>query len=157
MVTFAIQEGIRLSTVVRMIVLIAAVGIAIYFLDVLKAWLRTWLKGITIPLTEIVAIKLRGIPCGLVIDAKIAVLEADMDVSIESLQAHYLSGGNLVKAMQAFTLARNLGLVTDWKEICRLDLFLKNSGKDMLDVIEAAIKPENEGRQVVNIAQEMLK
>jgi uncharacterized protein YqfA (UPF0365 family) len=73
-------------------------------------WLRAWLAGAYVSFIDLVAMRLRQVPYGLVVDARITAKKAGIDVGIDAIQAHDLAGGNVVPTVHAIIAAQKAGI-----------------------------------------------
>ncbi len=91
---------------------------------------------------NIIAMKLRGVPYGLVVDARITAVKAGVDLSTDDLEAHFLAGGNLIPTVQAIIAAMKAGISLDFSRACAIDLATKGSGKSVTDAVRTSVDPK---------------
>ena len=77
------------------IVVVVLVSIFFYFLGV---WVRALMSGARVPITALIGMKLRRVPPALIVDARIRLIKAGLNLSTDQLEAHYLAGGNVIRA-----------------------------------------------------------
>lgn len=70
--------------------------VAFVFVLVLSPWLRAFLHGTPVSIIHIVAMRLRGNPPWLLIDAYIALTRADLRVTIGDVENAYVDARNRV-------------------------------------------------------------
>jgi uncharacterized protein YqfA (UPF0365 family) len=100
-----------LPTIILIVVAILGLllfGIIISFFSV---WLRAWLAGAYVGFTELIAMRLRQVPYGMVVDARITAKKAGIEIPINDIEAHYLAGGNVIPTIQALIAAQKAGIV----------------------------------------------
>jgi uncharacterized protein YqfA (UPF0365 family) len=73
-----------------------ALVVAFAFVLVLRPWLRAFLHGAPVSIFHIVAMRLRGNPPWLLIDAYIALRRADLGVTIGDIENAFVGGRNRV-------------------------------------------------------------
>ncbi|MFM8891177.1 MAG: flotillin-like FloA family protein [Planctomycetia bacterium] len=75
---------------------VMALFIAGVFFAVLRPWLRAFLYGTPVSMLHIVAMRLRGNPVGLVIDAYVSLRRRGVDVSCMDVERAYIDGRNRI-------------------------------------------------------------
>ena len=121
------------------IIALILVGIVFSFFSV---FLRAWLAGAYVGMINLVAMRLRQVPYGLVVDARIRAKKAGIDVSIDEVEAQYLAGGNVIACVHALIAAQKAGILLDWKRSCAIDLATKGSGKSVEEAVRTSVDPK---------------
>ncbi|HEY0944939.1 MAG TPA: flotillin-like protein FloA [Opitutaceae bacterium] len=121
------------------IALLVVIGIALSFFSV---WLRAWLAGAYVGIVTLVAMRLRQVPYGLVVDARITAKKAGIEITIDDIEAHYLAGGNVVPTVQALIAAQKAGIELNWNRACAIDLATKGSGKSVVEAVRTSVDPK---------------
>ncbi len=130
-------------TVIALIVLGVIVVIAAgIFFSFLSVWLRAWLAGAYVSIMNLVAMRLRQVPYGLVVDARITAKKAGIELSSDELEAHYLAGGNLIPTVQALVAAMKAGIPLDFTRACAIDLATRGSGKSVVEAVRTSVDPK---------------
>ncbi|AHF90193.1 hypothetical protein OpiT1DRAFT_02611 [Opitutaceae bacterium TAV1] len=132
----------QLVTVLGIAGLIAALVLAFIVFSFFSVWLRAWLAGAYVGFTELIAMRLRQVPYGLVVDARITARKAGIDISINDIEAHFLAGGNVVPTVQALIAAQKAGIELDWRRACAIDLATKGSGKSVGEAVRTSVDPK---------------
>jgi uncharacterized protein YqfA (UPF0365 family) len=125
--------------IVAGIAVLIVIGIALSFFSV---FLRAWLAGAYVGMINLVAMRLRQVPYGLVVDARIRAKKAGIDVSIDEVEAQYLAGGNVIACVHALIAAQKAGIALDWKRSCAIDLATKGSGKSVEEAVRTSVDPK---------------
>jgi uncharacterized protein YqfA (UPF0365 family) len=126
-------------TIALAIIGLIVVGIVLSFFSV---WLRAWLAGAYVGIVNLVAMRLRQVPYGLMVDARITAKKAGIEISIDDIEAHYLAGGNVVPTVQALIAAQKAGITLDWQRACAIDLATKGSGKSVVEAVRTSVDPK---------------
>ena len=105
-------------------------------------WVRAWLNGAPVGFLEMIGMQWRGIPVAMMIDTRIMALKAGIDIGIDPLQGHYLSGGNVQQVVQSLIMADRAGIVLDFKRTCAIDLATKGTGKTVLEAVRTSVNPK---------------
>ncbi|TVR47975.1 MAG: UPF0365 family protein [Puniceicoccaceae bacterium] len=128
------------------IILIAVVVIALLAFGVIlsffSVWLRAWLAGAYVGIVNLVAMRLRQVPYGLVTDARITAKKAGIELTIDELEAHFLAGGSLIPTVQAIIAAQKAGIELNWGRACAIDLATKGSGKSVVEAVRTSVDPK---------------
>jgi uncharacterized protein YqfA (UPF0365 family) len=125
--------------IVAGIALLILIGIVFSFFSV---FLRAWLAGAYVGMINLVAMRLRQVPYGLVVDARIRAKKAGIDVTIDEVEAQYLAGGNVIACVHALIAAQKAGIALDWKRSCAIDLATKGSGKSVEEAVRTSVDPK---------------
>lgn len=114
-------------------------GIIFSFFSV---WLRAWLAGAYVGFTDLIAMRLRQVPYGMIVDARITAKKAGIDVPIDDFEAHFLAGGNVIQTSQALIAAKKAGIELEWDRACAIDLATKGSGKSVVEAVRTSVDPK---------------
>ena len=119
--------------------LLLAVGFPLVYLGMI--YLRALFSGAKVTLTELIALRLRGIPLGLVVDNRIAAVRSGVPIGIDGLSTHYLAGGNVPMVVLALIAARKAGIHLIFDRACAIDLATKGTSKSVLEAVRTSINP----------------
>ena len=111
-------------------------------LSFFSVWLRAMLAGAYVGIPTLVAMRLRQVPYGLVVDARITAKKAGIEISIDDIEAHFLAGGNVVPTIQALIAAQKAGIELSWNRACAIDLATKGSGKSVVEAVRTSVDPK---------------
>jgi uncharacterized protein YqfA (UPF0365 family) len=133
-----------MNVTIILIVIAAIVGLIIlgFIISFFSVWLRAWLAGAYVGILDLVAMRLRQVPYGMIVDARITAKKAGIDVPINDFEAHYLAGGNVIPTSQALIAARKAGIELDWDRACAIDLATKGSGKSVGEAVRTSVDPK---------------
>ena len=120
---------LQIGTLV-LIAVLGVVGLAliVVFLNFGSIWLRAIASGASVGLVELVALWLRNLPVGLVVDNRITAVKSGIPLTIDDLSTHYLAGGNIDMVVQALIAARKAGIHLEFDRACAIDLATKGTG-----------------------------
>jgi len=107
-----------------------------------NTWLKAMLSKAPVGFLNIIAMRLRGVPYGVVVDARITAVKAGVELTTDDLEAHYLAGGNLIPTVQAIIAAMKAGISLDWERACAIDLATKGSGKSVGEAVRTSVDPK---------------
>ncbi len=134
---------IQIGSLVLIAVLgVVALALLTVFLNFGSIWLRAIASGASVGLVELVALWLRNLPVGLVVDNRITAVKSGIPLTIDDLSTHYLAGGNIDMVVQALIAARKAGIHLDFDRACAIDLATKGTGKTVLEAVKTSVNPK---------------
>jgi uncharacterized protein YqfA (UPF0365 family) len=127
-----------------LIALIGVPALIIFFIFVsfLNTWLKAKLNGAPVGFANLLGMRLGGVPYNLVVDARITAVKAGIEISTDTISAHFLAGGNVVPTIQALIAAQKAGIALNWDRACAIDLATKGSGKSVLEAVRTSVDPK---------------
>ena len=131
-----------ISTIILIVIVILGLLLFGIILSFFNVWLRAWLAGAYVGFTELIAMRLRQVPFGMVVDARITAKKAGIDIPINDIEAHFLAGGNVIPSIQALIAAHKAGIALDWNRTCAIDLATKGSGKSVNEAVRTSVDPK---------------
>lgn len=144
---------IAITAVLGLVILIIAFVIINFF----NIWLRAYLSGAKVGFPTLIAMRLRGVPTSLIVDARITSVKAGIEISANDLEAHFLADGNVLQTVQALIAADKANITLDWQRACAIDLATQGTGKSVLEAVRTSINPKviecpasNSGRSTID-------
>ena len=107
-----------------------------------SVWIRALFSGARVTFTELIALRLRKVPVGLIVDNRITAVKSGLDVTIDDLSTHYLAGGNVEMVVLALIAARKAGIHLEFDRACAIDLATKGTGKTVLEAVKTSVNPK---------------
>src|SRR3989475_9885924 len=114
----------------------------VVLINFFRIWIRALFSGARVTYTELIALRLRGVPVGLIVDNRITAVKAGPDVSIDDLSTHYLAGGNVEMVVLSLIAAKKAGFRLDFDRACAIDLATKGTGKTVLEAVKTSVNPK---------------
>ncbi|MDR2117892.1 MAG: flotillin-like protein FloA [Planctomycetaceae bacterium] len=114
----------------------------IIFLRFFPLWIQSLMAGAGVGISDMIGMTFRKVNPEVIIRSKIMAVQAGLDdriITTKSLEAHYLSGGNVpavVKAMIAASKAKIIDL--DYKLATAIDL----AGRNVLEAVQTSVYPK---------------
>jgi uncharacterized protein YqfA (UPF0365 family) len=124
--------------VVGLMLLVFAIIIFNFFF----VWLRAMAAGAKVTFVELIALRLRSVPVGMIVDTRITAIKSGLGMTIDDLSTHYLAGGNAVMVTQALIAARKAGIHLEFDRACAIDLATKGTGKTVLEAVKTSVNPK---------------
>src|SRR5688500_4689352 len=88
------------------LLLMLIVGLVfVLYLVPIPLWIAAWASGAYVGLFTLIGMRLRRVPPGTVITARISSVKAGLDIPLNDLEAHFLAGGNVVRVVNAMISA----------------------------------------------------
>jgi uncharacterized protein YqfA (UPF0365 family) len=124
--------------------IVASVAILVFgllFLNFFMLWIRAWTSGAPVSIVNLVAMRLRGIPTALIINARITSVRAGINISTDQLETHALSSGNVNEVIRALIAADKAKIALDFNRACAIDLATSGSGKSVFEAVRTSVNP----------------
>jgi uncharacterized protein YqfA (UPF0365 family) len=137
-----LAQGIPGGMIVLGIVVVIALVLLIWAFSFLSIYIRAAFSGAPVGVFELVALSLRKVPVGMVVDTRITGVKSGLDMSIDDLSTHYLAGGNVEMVVLALIAARKAGIHLDYDRACAIDLATKGTGKTVLEAVKTSVNPK---------------
>jgi uncharacterized protein YqfA (UPF0365 family) len=144
------------------LVMLAVVGLVFFVAVVLlinfgMIYIRALFSGAKVTITELIALRLRRIPAGLIVDGRITAVKSGLPISIDDLSTHFLAGGNVQMVVLALVAAKKAGINLVFDRACAIDLATKGTGKTVLEAVKTSVNPKvidcpapNSGKQTID-------
>jgi uncharacterized protein YqfA (UPF0365 family) len=138
---FAAMKGefwLIVSIVVLVVLGLIALIFLLLFFRFFNLWIQAWLTGANIGIFDMVGMMLRKVNYTMIVQQKIALVQAGIKVDTRDLEAHYLARGNVPKTAAAVIAAYKAGIDLPWKTAAAIDL----AGRDILDAVRTSVNPK---------------
>jgi uncharacterized protein YqfA (UPF0365 family) len=124
-------------------VVLGIVGLlfVIWAFNFLLVFIRAWAAGAYVGPVELIALALRKVPVGLVVDTRITALKSGIPVDIDQLSTHYLAGGNIEMVVLALIAAQKAAIKLEFDRACAIDLATKGTTKTVLEAVKTSVNP----------------
>ena len=137
--------------------LLSVIGlvISLVIISFFNTWLKAFLAKATVGFTTLLAMRLRGVPVGVIVDARITAVKAGIPLETDQLEAHYLAEGNVVQTVQSLIAASKANIELAWDRACAIDLATRGTSKSVLEAVRTSINPKVidcviEGRETID-------
>jgi uncharacterized protein YqfA (UPF0365 family) len=133
-----IAEVVNLLGTFGLLFLVLAIIAFILYLVPIPLWVAAWASGAYVGLMTLIAMRLRRVPPGTVVTARISAAKAGLDISINDLEAHFLAGGNVVRVVNAMISADKAAIPLPFKRAAAIDL----AGRNVLEAVQMSVLPK---------------
>ena len=122
-------------------VMFLVVGLFIFFYLVKLFPVSTYIKcvsaGVPASPFQLVAMQLRNVPTDLIIEYYVKGRKAGLDISLDRLEVHVLSGGKLPNVISALISASRSNINLNFEKAAAIDL----AGRDVNDAVRMSVQP----------------
>ena len=129
----------QIGSIIGLVVVLVLSFIIISFFNV---WLKAWLSGAYVGFGTLVAMRLRGNPYSLIVDARITAVKAGIEIPSDQFEQHYMAGGDVIQTTQGVINAMKAGIPLDWDRACAIDLATKGTSKSITEAVRTSISPK---------------
>jgi len=131
--------GSNSIVVILLIVLgLAAIVIGGFVITFFGLWIRALLSGAHVSLINLVAMRLRKVSPGVIVDARVRAVKAGIDLSSDELEAHYLARGDVLRVTMALIAASKANIDLSFQMAAAIDL----AGRDVFDAVRTCVNPK---------------
>jgi uncharacterized protein YqfA (UPF0365 family) len=123
------------------IALVVIVAVLIVFVGIIPIplWIAAIFSGVRVSLFSLVGMRLRRVPPGVILNALIQSKKAGLtDVDSQSLEAHYLAGGNVFRVVHALVAADKAKINLSLQRATAIDL----AGRNVLEAVKMSVNPK---------------
>ncbi len=126
-----------ISTLLSIGVIIAIIILILYVFPI-SIWVSATFSGVQINLFDLVLMRFRKVPPGLIASSLILATKAGIkDINTQLLETHYLANGNLKNVIKALIVADKANLNMNFKQATAIDL----AGRDVLQAVQVSVTP----------------
>lgn len=105
-------------------------------------WIQAKFTHAGIGFVDLVVMSFRKVNPSVIVRTKIMAVQAGLTrvypISAQSLQAHYLAGGNVPSVIRALIAAHKARIDLDWQTAAAIDL----AGRDVLEAVRTSVYPK---------------
>jgi uncharacterized protein YqfA (UPF0365 family) len=101
-------------------------------------WVRARAAGVPLGIFSLLRMRLMGIPPSVIVDALVMARKAGLQMTVDQLQAHYLSGGHIDIVTLALIAAQRAQIPMEWQRATAVDL----AGRNPLEALQMSVNPK---------------
>jgi uncharacterized protein YqfA (UPF0365 family) len=109
----------------------------LYFVPI-NLWITAIFSGVRVGLLELVFMRIRKVPPGLIVHSLITATKAGLLLSLTELETHYLAGGNVSSVIRALVSADKANIKLDFKQATAIDL----AGRNVFEAVQISVNPK---------------
>jgi uncharacterized protein YqfA (UPF0365 family) len=125
--------------------LIALLFIALIFLVIvfrfipIGLWIQAWTSGVRVSFLTLFGMRFRKVnPTNIVLPLINAHKAGLLQVGLQELESHFLSGGNVSRVVNALISADKAGIPLNFKQAAAIDL----AGRDVFEAVQVSVNPK---------------
>ena len=121
-------------------VLAGIVGMAliVLFIKFFGLWFRALLSGAPVGLGNLVGMWIRRVRPSVIVDSRIMLTKAGIELDTNQLETHFLAGGDVIKVAKAIIAATKANIPLSFQRAAAIDL----AGRDVLDAVRTSVNPK---------------
>lgn len=125
------------STIILIGSIIVGIWIFLYIFPI-NLWITAIFSGVKVNLFDLVFMRLRKVPPGLIVKSLILANKAGIEeINTQMLETHFLAHGNLENVVKALIVADKANLDMNFKQATAIDL----AGRDVLHAVQMSVTP----------------
>ncbi|WP_430817527.1 flotillin-like protein FloA [Carboxylicivirga sp. RSCT41] len=130
------MEG--LAPIFLIAAVIVVVFLFLYYVPILL-WFSALVSGVRISLIQLVLMRIRKVPPGVIVRALIEAYKAGLsEVKRDELEAHYLAGGHVENVVHALVSAAKANIDLNFQMATAIDL----AGRDVFEAVQMSVNPK---------------
>ena len=127
----------NLSWIIIAVAAIIGLWIIFYFIPI-GLWFQALVSGVRISLLQLIFMRWRKVPPGVIVRAMIEGTKAGIELSRNDLEAHYLAGGHVERVVHALVSASKANIDLGFKMATAIDL----AGRDVFEAVQMSVNPK---------------
>lgn len=105
----------------------------------LGLWLQALMSGVRVPFMTLFGMRFRKVTPSAIVLPLINAHKAGLQmVGVNDLESHFLSGGNVVRVVNALISADKAGIPLNFKQAAAIDL----AGRDVFEAVQVSVNPK---------------
>lgn len=121
---------------------VIALVLFIIIVSFINIWIQARMSKAPVSFATLLAMKLRKVPIGLVVQSRITAFKAGIALETDQLEAHYLAGGDVNQVVRALIAADKANLNLDFNRAAAIDLATHQSGKSVFEAVMTSVNPK---------------
>ena len=115
-----------------------ALGFLILFFRFFGLWLRALLSGAHVGMGRLIGMWLRQVTPGVIVDSRIMLTKAGIDIASDMLETHFLARGDVYKVSRALVAANKANIPLPFQRAAAIDL----AGRDVYEAVRTSVNPK---------------
>lgn len=101
-------------------------------------WITALFSGVRVGLGTLIGMRLRRVSPARIINPLIKATKGGIDININELEAHLLSGGDVNKVVDALIAAQRADIDLEFEQAAAIDL----AGRDVFEAVQISVNPK---------------
>ena len=132
------EQTAGLATLLVLVVLVFLFLVVFFRFIPIGLWIRAAASGVRISFITLFGMRFRKVDPARIVDPLITASKAGLELKINDLEAHYLSGGNVARVVNSLISADKAGIRLTFKQATAIDL----AGRDVLEAVQVSVNPK---------------
>jgi uncharacterized protein YqfA (UPF0365 family) len=124
--------------VVLIVAGLIVLGFLMLFFRFFGLWFRALLSGAYVGMGKLIGMWLRHVNPGVIVDSRIMLSKAGIEVASDLLETHFLARGDVLKVSRALVAANKADIPLPFQRAAAIDL----AGRDVLDAVRTSVNPK---------------
>ena len=123
------------------IIIIAVVILALVILFrfvPMGLWISALAANVHVGIFTLIGMRLRRVVPARIVNPLIKAVKAGIKIPINTLEAHYLAGGNVDRVVNSLIAAQRADIPLEFERACAIDL----AGRDVLEAVQMSVNPK---------------
>jgi len=121
------------------LVFLGVLFLALFFHFIpIALWIRALASGVYVSFLTLFGMRFRKVNPAAIVDPLITARKAGLDLTINELEIHYLSGGNVQRVVNALISADKAGIPLTYKQATAIDL----AGRNVFEAVQVSVNPK---------------
>jgi uncharacterized protein YqfA (UPF0365 family) len=120
------------------IVVIFVILVLLLYYFPLGLWIRTLAAGVPLSIGALIRMRVIGVPAGVIVANLVRSRKAGLNLTVDQLQSHVLSGGNVENVTLAMIAAQRAQIPLEWQRAAAIDL----AGRNVLEALQTSVNPK---------------
>jgi uncharacterized protein YqfA (UPF0365 family) len=121
---------------------IIALVVFVIIISFINIWIQARMSRAPVGFGTLIAMKLRKVPIGLIVQSRITASKAGIELTTDQLEAHYLAGGDVNQVVRALIAAEKANLNLGLNQAAAIDLATHQSGKSVFEAVMTSVNPK---------------
>jgi uncharacterized protein YqfA (UPF0365 family) len=131
------MENLGVIIVVALLA-VFAFGFVLVFFRFFSLWFRALLSGAYVGMGKLIGMWLRHVNPGVIVDSRIMLSKAGIEVASDMLETHFLARGDVMKVSRALVAANKANIELPFQRAAAIDL----AGRDVLEAVRTSVNPK---------------
>jgi uncharacterized protein YqfA (UPF0365 family) len=112
--------------------------LAVFLFQFLNLYIQALFSKAKVGIFDLIGMKFRKVDPKTIVISRIRAVKANLEVSVNQLETHYLAGGRVPSVINALIAADRAKIELPWDTACAIDL----AGRDILDAVQTSVNPK---------------
>ena len=132
------ESQLTIGMIVALVVM-GMIVLSIFFRFIpIGLWVTALASGVRVSFATLFGMRFRKVSPASIVTPLITASKAGLDLGINDLESHYLSGGNVQRVVNSLISADKAGIPLNFKQAAAIDL----AGRDVFEAVQVSVNPK---------------